>query len=262
MTTEFLRAISELKRTITKKTSVNVNSEDEKTLVVESAKSYFSRFRPYINSHNIDSEALFSLDNYFQELIRLTQGNNPRKAYNKNIKIIESIAKQLTIKDIIKSQDEVQIHYTERLLLQTLEAIVPTAALSYKQTLIDLNTCTPKISFRGTASEIREALRETLDHLAPDENVIAQSGFKLENGQTKPTMKQKVRYILKTREVNENKRIPAEKSAELVDEIIGQLARATYNRASLSAHLETTKSEVIKIKRYVDIILFEILEIS
>ena len=91
------------------------------------------------------------------------------------------------------------------MLISTLEAIVPTAALSYKQALTDLNICNHKISFRGTATELREALRETLDHLSPDTAIMKEPGFKLEQNQTKPTMKQKVRYILKMRNLNDTK---------------------------------------------------------
>ena len=47
--------------------------------------------------------------------------------------------------------------------------------------------------------ELREVLRETVDHLAPDDKVMAAPGFQLEPGLKRPTQKQKVRFIVKAR---------------------------------------------------------------
>ncbi len=197
----------------------------------------------------------------FQDLLRLTQGNNSKASYSKRIKKVETTLKELAIKDVANTQPQLITQQNERILLATLESILPTAALSYRQAIIDLEGSIQKISYRGTASELREALRETLDHLAPDKDILNANWFKPEQGQSKPTMKQKVRYILKNRNINETKRLPTEKSIEMIDELIGQVARAVYNRASLSTHVSTTRVEVIQIKRYVDIILYELLEI-
>ncbi len=60
--------------------------------------------------------------------------------------------------------------------IKKLEALVPSAALSYKQAVLDLNDDS-RVSFRGPALELREALREILDHLAPDDEVTAAPGY-------------------------------------------------------------------------------------
>jgi hypothetical protein len=98
--------------------------------------------------------------------------------------------------------------------------------------------------------------------LAPDSEVLKQPGFKLEENQTKPTMKQKVRFVLTSRDRNKTQRDATEKSVDLIESLVGEVARATYNRASLATHVETTRSEVHRIKRYVDTVLFDLLEIS
>lgn len=262
MVEEFTKEIESLKKAVSKNVSININSQTIKEKAVETVKNFFGKYQAYFTTKNLIDDTNLQLTNSLQDLLRLTQGNNQKKYYLSKIKEIEKHAKELNIKDVATPVREVQIHHNDRMLIQTLEAIVPTAALSYKQALTDLNICNHKISFRGTASELREALRETLDHLAPDKDVIGEAGFKLEQNQTKPTMKQKVRYILKSRNLNDTKRIPAEKSVEMVDEIIGQMARAVYNRASLSTHLQTTKNEVTQIKRYIDLVFYEILELS
>ena len=154
---------------------------------------------------------------------------------------------------VILSTDEMSI-------LETLDRLIPSAAASYRQGLADIKG-DDRLSYRGTAAELREALRETLDHLASDEAVTAQAGFKLEFGQTKPTMKQKVVFVLTSRGRNKTQRVSAEKSLAVIEELSGEVLRAVYNRASLATHVQESRSEVQQIKRYVDTVLFDLLEI-
>ena len=134
------------------------------------------------------------------------------------------------------------------------------AAESYKQGLVDLALKT-RGSCRGTATEFRECLREVVDHFAPDKNVMAESGFKLEQNQTRPTTKQKVSFTLRSRR-NDRQREAMTKSLDLIDEISGALTRAVQNRASMATHVPRTLREVRQIKRYVDVVLFDLLEIA
>jgi hypothetical protein len=145
-------------------------------------------------------------------------------------------------------------------LIETLERLVPSAAASYRQALIDLADGA-RLSYRGTASEFREALRETLDHLAPDDSVMQQPNYTQEPGQSKPTMKQKVRFVLSSRNRNKTQRESAEKSVAFVSELSGEIARAVYNRASLATHVQESRNEVARIKRYVDTVLVDLLEV-
>lgn len=60
-------------------------------------------------------------------------------------------------------------------------ALVPTAALSYQQAIRDLADG-GRVSYRGPAAELREVLREVLDHQAPDGEVMKSSDYKPEKG--------------------------------------------------------------------------------
>src|SRR5690348_1675594 len=71
---------------------------------------------------------------------------------------------------------------TELLIIKTLHRIVPAAATSYEQAIIDLADVRRR-SYRGIAHELREVLRETLNYLAPDAEVMAVRGFEFEEGQ-------------------------------------------------------------------------------
>lgn len=73
-------------------------------------------------------------------------------------------------------------------IVEKLEAIVPSAALSYKQAIFDLRD-DQRLSFRGPALELRESLREILDVLAPDNEVTGSAGYVQERDRTGPTMK-------------------------------------------------------------------------
>jgi hypothetical protein len=84
--------------------------------------------------------------------------------------------------------------HTEARILQTITTMLPSAGASYEQAMRDLHDGT-RVSVRGTAVELREALREVLDDLAPDVEVAKAPGFKLEHGQTKPTMRQKAHFV-------------------------------------------------------------------
>lgn len=145
---------------------------------------------------------------------------------------------------------------SEEKILHALTNRLPTAALSYEQALLDLSDL-KRVSFRGTAHELREAVREVLDQLAPDEKVKNEPGFKFEKDRTKPTMKQKVRFIFKDR-----KRTPtAEDAVDAIAEVVASMARSTYDRGSMSAHTGQSKDEVLKVKRYAEAVLHDILEI-
>ena len=91
---------------------------------------------------------------------------------------------------------------------------------------------------------------------------MGQEWFKPEKDQTRPTMKQKTRYILKSRKRNTAQRSAAEKMLGLIEGLSGDVMRAVYSRASVAAHVHQSRDEVQQIKRYVDTVLFDLLEIK
>jgi hypothetical protein len=145
-------------------------------------------------------------------------------------------------------------------IIETLEQIVPSAALSYRQALIDLESDT-RFSWRGPATDLRETLRETLDYLAPDADVIAMPGYKQTPDTNGPTMKQKVRFIMKNRGAAKALSAPAETATESIESAVGSFVRSVYTRSSVSTHTPTDKNEVIRIREFVRVVLSELLEI-
>jgi hypothetical protein len=145
-------------------------------------------------------------------------------------------------------------------IIATLARLVPSAALSYEQALLDL--CgDSRLSWRGPATDLREALRETLDQLAPDKEVSAQSGFKQDKECSGPTMKQKVRFVLANRGRSRAAMEAPEQAAVAVEEAVGSFVRSVYTRSNVSTHTPTDKDEVLRVRDWVRVTLCELLEI-
>lgn len=249
-------------------TSINVNDQSSKDQAIALATQYFKELRPVLIKELGENPDVLKHDERWQQIVRLAHGNNARRTYFGLINAIKRDLTEFSIASVSSPQTAASDANSERpptpeelAILRTLDEIAPSAAASYRQGLTDLNEI-ERLSYRGTASEFRESLRECLDQLAPDEEVKKQDWYKPEGTQTHPTMKQKARYILKSRGKNKTQRSSAEKVIDLVEELSGEVARAIYNRASLATHIHQSKTEVQTIKRYVDTVFFDLLEIT
>ena len=143
----------------------------------------------------------------------------------------------------------------ERQLVIALDRQVPGVSHCYQQAIVDLDEPN-RISFRGVATELRELVREVLDRLAPDGEVMGKVGFKLESGLAKPSQKQKTRFILKALGVSESARDAPETAASLVEELVASFCRSLYVRSSNSLHADADRKEVRQIKMYVDAVTY------
>jgi hypothetical protein len=149
---------------------------------------------------------------------------------------------------------------TERLIIQTLSRILPAAAASYQQCLLDLSQG-QRISYRGVAHELREVLRETLNYLAPDVEVMAEPGFKLDKDETRPTQRQKALHVLRKRRLSREAMSAPELTVSMVEELGASITRTAYTRGAKDAHTVSSAAEVRQLKMYVDAVLGELLEI-
>jgi hypothetical protein len=265
-----LASLGELERAIGRVSAVNVNT----TTARESAKSliqdYFRRTRPDLVAVGLTESDLEEFDDQMQRLLQLANGRNAKTSYARLLREIRGNVQRVELRREYRlgeqrqgevAQGTILATEIETKIIETLRELVPSAALSYEQALRDLSGSTERLSFRGTAVELREALRETLDHLAPDDDVMTASGFRLERNRTGPTQKQKVRFILRSRRVPEGARRTPEESVSLIEELTGSLARASYDRGSLATHVASSENEVRQLKMYVDSVLAELLQV-
>ena len=258
------KALSLLRDVIQHVKTHNVNTDDDKRIAIQTGMLYFKVCRPFVLALGKPPEFIEKYDSLWQALIKLAHGNNSKRTYQKVLAQLYRITTEISVLSKTLPDQPAVVTFTsdEENLIATLDKMIPSAADSYKQSLIDLQTKNPRLSFRGIAAELREVLREVLDYLAPDEEVMSDPNYHNEPDQTKPTMGQKVKHILRSRRRSKTQRAPTEKSIELIEQLSGEIARGVYTRASQATHLETTKSEVEKIKRYLDTVLFDLLEIK
>lgn len=265
-----LASLTDLERAIGRVSAVNVNTATARDSAKSLIQDYFRRTRPDLLAVGLAEAELEELDSQMQRLLQLANGRNAKQSYVRLLREIRAGMQRIELTREYRlgerrqeegSSGVVLATDIEASVITTLEQLVPSAALSYQQALRDLAASTERVSFRGTAVELREALRETLDHLAPDEEVMAAPGFRLETERTGPTMRQKVRFILRSRRVPEGARRTPEDSVSLIEELTGSLARASYDRGSIATHVASTENEVRQLKMYVDSVLAELLQV-
>lgn len=264
-----LDSLTDLEREISRVSAVNVNTATARDSARSLIQDYFRRTRPHLLAIGLAETDLESLDGQMQRLLQLANGRNPKRYYTRllrdirrNVQRVE-LTREYRLGEQQRSESSTAVLATdvEGKIVTTLQGLVPSAALSYEQALRDLHSSSARLSFRGTANELREALRETVDHLAPDEDVMNAAGFRLERDQTRPTQKQKVRHILRSRGLSETARSAPEDAVSLVEELTGSIARASSRRSSLAAHVASTEQEVRQMKMYVDSVLAELLQV-
>jgi hypothetical protein len=133
-------------------------------------------------------------------------------------------------------------------------------AKSYLQVKIDLED-ESRSSWAGTAHEIREVLATLLRTLAPDEKVILQVWYRQEEKASGPTQKQRVHYILQENGAGSKEKEVVELATKL-EEMIGDMVRATYSRASDAAHRFKPRKEVVRIVKYFDAFANDLLDLE
>jgi len=264
-----LDSLTALEREISRVGAVNVNTATARDNARSLIQDYFRRTRPHLLAIGLTETDLELLDGQMQRLLQLANGRNPKRYYTRLLRDLRrtvqrvELTREYRLGEQQRSEGSTAVLATdiEGRIVTTLQGLVPSAALSYEQALRDLHASSTRLSFRGTANELREALRETVDHLAPDEDVMNAAGFRLERDQTRPTQKQKVRHILRSRGLSETARSAPEDAVLLVEELTGSVARASSQRSSLAAHVASTEQEVRQLKMYVDSVLAELLQV-
>jgi hypothetical protein len=249
--------------------AVNVNASALRGRAKDLVKYYFREGRPGLVALGVSSTHLQAMDGPMQDLLQLSNGRNSKSSYTRVLGGLRRLRPKIeSERELLigarHAEDTSSLVRTraglEGSIVATLTELVPSAAFSYEQALRDLQDG-KRVSYRGTALELREALREVLDRLAPDQEVQKSEGFRLDKGCTRPTMKQKAGFVLRSRDLPENAiRVPQE-AAELIEDVTASLARSTYVRGSVATHLASTRRDVQQLRRYVDAVLCELLEI-
>jgi len=261
---EFLAQLDRAKKLLNNVSGAQVHADSTRTILRNLAQDYFNQVRPSHIDDAAQDERIKSIDVDMQTLVELCHVRGSVKKYKA---LLARIRKELIVLDSraiavpLQSRISMESNSVDVKIIETLKAIVPSAALSYEQALSDLQQSN-RLSWRGPATDLRESLRETLDKLAPDSDVTSSTGFKLEPNTTGPTMKQKVRFILKNRGAAKNAAAPIEDATATIDELLGSFVRSIYTRSNISTHTPTNRSEVLRVRDLVRVAMSELLEIS
>lgn len=261
---DFVSHLASARKDLGKITSPQLNSQRRRDSLRSLVEEYFNSIRPSVVRPEEQDPEVASVDDFMQELLVMCHKRGSVKQYqtllSKARKVLIAVDARL-VASPHANNTTLASGTIDNMITDTLDRIVPSAALSYRQALIDLQT-DQRLSWRGPATDLREALRETLDHLAPDADVIASPGYKQAADTKGPTMKQKIRFIMKNRGVSKSQSTSAETAADSVEEAVGSFVRSVYVRSSVSTHTPTNKTEVIRVRDFVRVVLCELLEIN
>jgi hypothetical protein len=260
------RSVQKLRNAVRISSAININRSSVRDEIKTVVQVYFRDVRPK-TAQFFDGTVLADLDDHMQKLLALSNGRNAKTTYAKLLKTIEQsigvahvrLERQLSevesgrLSKFELTTTETQIH--ETLLRMSLDS----AASAYRQAIDDLRE--DRHSYRGPAVELRETLREVLDHMAPDSEVIKMPGYRTEADRKGPTMAQKAKYIMRQRQKPEAAAKPALDAADLIDTMTSRIARSTYASGSVSVHLSPSKAEVQQLKMHVDSVLAQLLGI-
>jgi hypothetical protein len=260
---DLIRLTEQTRKELNSVTSVQLHSQKRRDSLRKLVEEYFNTIRPGLIVPSEQNQDVAYVDSLMQKLLVLCHKRGGVQNY-KNL--LSKIRKGLIILDarLVASPIAGESFVPEKvdaLIISTLDQLVPSSALSYKQALQDLQS-DHRFSWRGPATDLREALREILDYLAPDSDVISMPGYKQQSDTNGPTMKQKVRFIMKSRGVSRKRSEPTEAAAELVESAIGSFVRSVYTRSNVSTHTPTDKTEVIRVRDFVRVVLCELLELQ
>jgi hypothetical protein len=252
-----LRDLDHVKKSIRQLKSNQIFSKPIAADLHALAAQYFSDLRNQLPSGELDVAAADKAFSLLHDLSR----KNPSKQKcldtltdaRKLLVRLEgaSLSKQAGASGVVTPVDEE--------IIATLDEICVPAAMCYRQAMADL--ATDRFSWRGTATDLREALRETLDKLAPDADVESMPNYKAEPDAKRPTMKQKTRFILRSRDMKSGQMATSEDAIHHIEESLGGITRSVYTRSSTSTHTPTTKEEVSRLQIWVRVTLCELLAI-
>ncbi|MBK9130137.1 MAG: hypothetical protein IPM20_00635 [Gammaproteobacteria bacterium] len=259
----FIQEVDNARKGLNKVKGQQLHSQKERDGLRSLVERYFNEVRPSVVSEQEQSDAIRHVDTDMQELLALCHKRGRAKSYqqllaNAKSGLITVDAQVVSSTALATNQQKLEV--VDLQILGTLQSIVPSAAISYQQAISDLQGAS-RLSWRGPATDLREALRETLDYLAPDEDVKGMHGYKAEPNTNGPTMKQKVRFVMKNRGASRVASGPAESAIDGVEESLGTFVRSVYTRSSVSTHTPTDKTEVLRVRDFVRVVLVELLEI-
>jgi hypothetical protein len=213
-----------------------------------------------------DQAALQPIDDVMQLLTKLVANGEGRRRFTTELAAMKLLFAEQFVVPLTRSYWSRAPEKTpaglDEEVLKRLKRLDIQLANGYEQVILDLEDGN-RISYRGTAGELREVLTEVLHRLAPTADVQATDWYKEARRSGKkeptPTRAERIRFILRARNTRSAQTEAAETYVESVEERLGNVVSATYARNSDAAHKGAEAAEVAQLLRYVNALLREVL---
>jgi Predicted pPIWI-associating nuclease len=260
----FRVALNNLRARLRRCDTETVSLEEIRTLSKSVANLWFHDVGPLAKLATENEAALKSLDDLMSRLIDHTLRATRRSLYLSTVNEALRTYERGIYVDLHKKVSAVLAggySIVNDQISESLARLSESLVAGYRQVHKDLAD-ESRISWRGTANELREVLRELLEMLAPDETVMKMPWFKQEPNTQGPTQAQRARYALEQRATQNHRASAAQETANLVEESVSRLVRKTYQRANNAAHTSQDKDEVKRILGYFDLLAKDLLGLS
>lgn len=241
-----------------------VSLEEIRILSKSVANLWFHDIAPLAKLATEEEPALKSIDGLMNQLLTHTLKATKTKVYLSTVNsALKTYEKQIYV-ELHKQVGAVLAggySIADNIISEALARFSESLVAGYQQVQKDLAD-ESRISWRGTANEIREVLRELLELMAPDEAVTRMNWFKQEPKTQGPTQAQRAKYALEQRAVQTHRASATQETINLVEESVSKLVRKTYQRANNASHTSQDKDEVKRILGYFDLLARDLLGLS
>lgn len=257
----FRVALKNLQARLRQSKRATVSLQEIRTLSKSVANLWSNDISPMAKLASNNETALNSIDSLMDQLVAHTLRPTKKAVYLTTVReALRTYDKQIFVH--LHKQVGAVLSGTASIgdnsVIDALAKISESLVAGYQQVHKDLADDT-RISWRGTADEIREVLRELLEFLAPDEQVKRMTWYKQEPNTEGPTQAQRAKYALEQRAAQTHRVNATQETVNLVEQSISRLVRKTFQRANNAAHTAQDKNEVKRILGYFDLLAKDLL---
>jgi len=238
---------------------------DDRTFVIAACHSWFSEYRDGLVKLGVSDKHLLEIDGNMRSLISIANSSARRGVYQKNINNIRKVSDKFITEAQVAEwiKDKNSNNLGDLNVIEALRNLDEDLERRYNQVLSDLND-QQRISYAGTANELREIIRIILSKKAPTDRVMKMPWFKTarvndKNLPSQPTQAERVRFILEFRKSSKNAVEQAQGQEQLIDALIGKIVRSSYSRINAGVHATEDNKEIERCLRYANAFLLDIL---
>ena len=256
---EFEQQLEALEKALGRLKTIRVNTAEEISRIRAVISTWFETLRPVLASQGVEFAQLKAVDEPLSQCMELTLTRSPRNRYRSHIHQAARVFKRQIILHLSTRTANPPLDASTQMIVEKLSQLSPHLAVSYRQVHRDLTDNT-RLSYRGTANELREILRETLEHLAPDDKVMAREWYRPVGDRRAPTHQQRARYILEKRGGGSSEQEVVNRALSVVEDGIAKLVRDLYSRAADAAHTPKDASEIERLLHHFHALVHDLCE--